>query len=134
MNQKKYLEKIKKVSQRNSELRADPRFQTTMSFLIEKKFLMSNQAFPRWNAAKLKLAYAIWAGQTFEPRILEVLPAAFAHFDDCFEYTDEEATELRNIISHFHGNKDNGPVFHGIPYQKTRKWFLFLLPTISADT
>jgi hypothetical protein len=126
VNQKKYLEKIKKVSQRNSELRADPRFQTTMSLLVEKKLLMSNQTFFRWNTAKLKLADAIWAGQTLEPRILEVLPAAFAQFEDCFEYTDEEATELRNIISHFQGNKDRGPEFRGISYEKMRKWFLFL--------
>ncbi len=76
--------------------------------------------------SKIKLADAIWAGQMVEPRILEVLPAAFAKYADDFEYQNGEESELKKLLKCFEIGSESGPDFLGFPYEKTRKWYLFI--------
>jgi len=51
-----------------------------MGFLVAKGFLYTNKKIPLNPNEHINLKDAIWAGRFVEPRILEVLPAAYERF------------------------------------------------------
>ena len=48
-----------------------------MGFLVRKGFLHTNKTIPLNPNDHIDLSDAVWAGRVVEPRILEVLPAAY---------------------------------------------------------
>lgn len=103
----------------------DPRFLNIMGFLVAKGLLGYNREIPEKPNAKLALHDVIWAGENVEPRILEVLPAAFARFERHFTIgarptkDEERLLEIRDGIR---AKRPNLPDFHGIPYGKYGIW------------
>lgn len=118
----KRLRELAKIDEKN---RNDPRFLDTMGFLVAKGLLGYNRPIAEKPNAKLDLRTAIWAGKNVEPRILEVLPAAFARFERHFlvpakpNADEQRLIEIRKAI---HTKTVDFPDFDGIPYTKYKIW------------
>ncbi|MCP4630953.1 MAG: hypothetical protein GY850_46710, partial [bacterium] len=73
------------------------------------------------------IADAIWAGRFVEPRILEVLPAAYERFKKHF-YGDADIIELLEQIFDCIKQPDNHEIdFYGISIEKIKPWFFIRL-------
>jgi len=77
VNKKDFIKKIKKLAQQDEKRRLDPRYLKVMGFLAAKGFLYINKKILLNPNGHINLTDAIWAGRFVEPRILEVLPAAY---------------------------------------------------------
>ena len=80
MNKRVYIKKIKEIAQQDKGRRLDPRYLKVMGFLVAKGFLYINKKIHLNPNGHINLKDAIWAGRLVEPRILEVLPAAYERF------------------------------------------------------
>ena len=80
LNKKALIKKISKLAQEDKKRRLDPRYLKVMGFLVAKGFLYTNKKIPLNPNEHINLEDAIWAGRFVEPRILEVLPAAYERF------------------------------------------------------
>lgn len=127
MNREKVIEKIKERSRRNRRLRRDPRFRETIGFLVRKGFLATNERVQMVGNRRIRLRDAIWAGQKVEPRILEVLPAAFARLPGRFEADPKDAKRLEFVVRCLVEGHLEGPDFLGVPYAKFRIWYMLPL-------
>jgi hypothetical protein len=123
MDRKKLIEKFKLKAKQTAALRRDPRYRRTLGFLIQIGFLKANEEYPPLGNQRLKIKDAIWAGQKVEPRILEVLPAAFARLPKRFDYDPEEVAQLIKIVQSLRESKDAGQDFMGVPYEKVLVWY-----------
>lgn len=123
MNRKKLLEKFKERAKKTEKMRRDPRYRKTLGLLIQLGFLNANEKFPRLGNQRLALKDAIWAGQKVEPRILEVLPAAFTRLPKRFSFTTKECGLLERVAASLRENKEEGPDFMGAPYKKLKIWY-----------
>jgi hypothetical protein len=77
LNKKALIEKINKLAQQDKNRRLDPKYLKVMGFLVAKGFLYTDKKIPLNPNEHINLEDAIWAGRFVEPRILEVLPAAY---------------------------------------------------------
>lgn len=134
MSNKKLIEKIKKAAHADEARRRDPRYRTTMAFLIKKGFLKANANFQKAYLPKLRVKDAIWAGQNVEPRILEVLPAAMARLPRAFIFDDKRIAVLDQVVKALRAREVHGPDFHGIAYGKLRVWMGLALPDRRTKT
>lgn len=123
MKRKELLEKIRRKAKRAAKLRRDPRYRYVMGFLVQMGFLHANQEFPRGGNRRIAIRDAIWAGQNLEPRILEVLPAAYARLEKRFDATAEELLPLNLVVQNLRDGRPDGPAYMGVPYEKLRIWF-----------
>jgi len=109
------------------KLRADPRYRRVMGFLVAKGFMMATDIAPL-PTVKISLADAVWVGETLEPRVFEVLPAALAHFPRSFLGRAEMPEELKGVLRCMARGESAGPSFRGIPYDRMLRWATHPLP------
>lgn len=127
MNNKALIEKINILVQQDEQRRLDPRYLKVMGFLVAKGFLHTNLKIPLNPNAHINLEDAVWAGRFVEPRILEVLPAAYERFKKHFSADLDTVKKLEQIIECVK-QKDNQEItFHGISIDKIKPWFFIRL-------
>ena len=68
-----------------------------------------------------------WAGRMVEPRILEVLPAAYERFKKHFSGDANIAEKIEQIINCVKHNGCPEIDFYGISLEKLKPWFFILL-------
>ena len=128
MNKRDYIKKIKKLAQQDKKRRQDPRYLKVMGFLVAKGFLHVNDKRILLNPnGYIDLTDAVWAGRFVEPRILEVLPAAYERFKRHFWGDAEIIEKLEQIIDRIKQKNDQPIQFYGIPIEKIRPWFFIRL-------
>ena len=127
MNKIDFVKKIKKLARQDEKRRQDPRYLKVMGFLAAKGFLYINKKIPLNPNGHINLTDAIWAGRFVEPRILEVLPAAYERFKRHFSGDAEIVEKLEQIIDHIKQKSDHKIEFYGIPIEKIKPWFFIRL-------
>ena len=127
MNKKALIEKINRLAQQDKQRRLDPRYLKIMGFLVAKGFLHTNTKIPLNPNEHINLKDAVWAGRFVEPRILEVLPAAYERFKKHFSGDADTIEKLEQIIDCVK-QKDNHEIdFYGISIEKIKPWFFIRL-------
>ena len=127
MKNKALIEKICKLAEREKKRRQDPKFLKVMGFLAAKGFLYTNNPIALNPNEHLKLKDAVWAGRFVEPRILEVLPAAYEKFRKHFYGNRDIVEKLEQIIDCVKQKDDRKIDFYGIPVEKLKPWFFIRL-------
>jgi hypothetical protein len=128
MNREETLKRIRDAARKDKRRRTDPRYRTTIGFLVAKGFLDTNEAVARIPNQRIKIADAIWAGTHVEPRILEVLPAAILRLPRHFDLSRERHPELIALVEKLRRGETNGPNLWKIPYKKFAYWTSLPLP------
>ena len=123
MNKRALIEKFRTLAQQDKQRRMDPRYLKVMGFLVAKGFLYSNAEIPLNPNGHLNLRDAIWAGRFVEPRILEVLPAAYERFKKHFSGDAEIIEQFENIIKCIKQNNKSRLDYYDIPMEKLKPWF-----------
>jgi hypothetical protein len=127
MNKKVLIEKINILAQQDKERRIDPRYLKVMGFLVAKGFLHTNKRIPLNPNEHINLKDAVWVGRFVEPRILEVLPAAYERFKKHFSGDADTVEKLEQIIDCVK-QKDHPEIdFYGISIEKIKPWFFIRL-------
>jgi len=127
MNNVALIEKITLLAQQDKERRIDPRYLKVMGFLVAKGFLHTNKRIPLNPNEHINLKDAVWAGRFVEPRILEVLPAAYERFKKHFSGDAEAIEKLEKIIGCIKEKNHQETDFYGIPIEKIKPWFFIRL-------
>jgi hypothetical protein len=127
VNKRDFIKKIKKLAQQDKKRRQDPRYLKVMGFLAAKGFLYINKKILLNPNGHINLTDAIWAGHFVEPRILEVLPAAYERFKRHFSGDAETVEKLEQIIDRIKQKSDHKIEFYGISIEKIRPWFFIRL-------
>ncbi len=127
MNKRVYIKKIKEMAEQDKRRRLDPRYLKVMGFLVAKGFLYINKKILLNPNGHINLTDAIWAGRFVEPRILEVLPAAYGRFKKHFSGDAETVEKLEQIIDRIKQKSDHKIEFYGISIEKIRPWFFIRL-------
>lgn len=127
MNKKALIEKINMLAHQDKQRRIDPRYLKIMGFLVAKGFLHTNKRIPLNPNEHINLKDAVWAGRFVEPRILEVLPAAYERFKKHFSGDRDTIEKLEQIIDCIK-QKDHREIdFFGIAIEKMTPWFFIRL-------
>jgi hypothetical protein len=127
VNKRDFIKKIKKLAQEDEKQRQDPRYLKIMGFLAAKGFLYINKKILLNPNGHINLTDAIWAGRFVEPRILEVLPAAYERFKRHFSGDAETVEKLEQIIDCIKQKSDHKIEFYGISIEKMKPWFFIRL-------
>jgi len=127
MNDEALIKKIKQLAQRDIRHRLDPRYLKVMGFLVAKGFLHTNKKIALNPNGHINLKEAVWAGRVVEPRILEVLPAAYERFKKHFHGSRDIIVKLEQIIDCVKKEGDHKNDFYGMPIQKLKPWFFIRL-------
>ena len=127
MNKRVYIKKIKEIAQQDKRRRLDSRYLKVMGFLVAKGFLYINKKIHLNPNGHINLKDAIWAGRFVEPRILEVLPAAYERFKRHFSGDAETVEKLEQIIDMIKQKSDHKIEFYEISIEKIRPWFFIRL-------
>ena len=127
MNKKALIKKINKLAQQDKKRRLDPRYLKIMGFLVAKGFLYINQKIPLNPNGHINLNDAIWAGRFVEPRILEVLPAAYERFKKHFSGDADTIEKIQKIIDGIKQKNNHKIEFYGISIEKITPWFFIRL-------
>jgi hypothetical protein len=106
LNKKALIKKISVLAQQDKKRRQDPRYLKIMGFLVAKGFLYTNEKIPLYPNAYINLKDALWAGRIVEPRILEVLPAAYERFKKHFSGDADTIAKFEQVIKRIR-QKDN---------------------------
>jgi len=127
LNNSALIRKICILAQQDKKRRQDPRYLKIMGFLVAKGFLYTNEKIPLNPNAYINLKDALWAGSLVEPRILEVLPAAYERFKKHFSGDADIIAKFEHVIKRIR-QKDNQPIeFYGISIEKISPWFFIQL-------
>ena len=121
------IQKIKEIAQQDKRRRLDSRYLKVMGFLVAKGFLYINGKIILNPNGHINLKDAIWAGRFVEPRILEVLPAAYERFKRHFSGDAETVEKLEQIIDGIKQKSNHKTEFYGISIEKIRPWFFIRL-------
>jgi hypothetical protein len=127
LNKKALIKKINELAQRDKIRRIDPRYLKVMGFLVAKGFLYTNKKIPLHPNEHINLKDAIWAGHFVEPRILEVLPAAYERFKKHFSGDADSIKKLEQIIDGIKQKNNPKIDFYGISIDKIMPWFFIRL-------
>ena len=127
MNKTAVIEKINKLAQQDNLRRQDTRYLKVMGFLVAKGFLHTNKKIPLNPNEHINLKAAVWAGCVVEPRILEVLPAAYERFKKHFSGDANIAEKIEQIINCVKQNGCPEIDFYGISLEKLEPWFFVRL-------
>ena len=127
MNKKALIKKINKLAQQDKKRRLDPRYLKVMGFLVAKGFLYTNKKIPLYPNDHINLKDAVWAGRFVEPRILEVLPAAYERFKNHFSGDADTIEKLEQIIDGIKQKSNHKIEFYGISIEKIMSWFFIRL-------
>ena len=98
MNKKVLIKKINKLAQQDTKRRLDLRYLKVMGFLVAKGFLYTNKKILLHPNEHINLKDAIWAGCFVEPRMIEVLPAAYERFKKHFSGDTDTIEKLEKIV------------------------------------
>jgi hypothetical protein len=118
MSKEKY-EKLQKQIERYKKAMETDRFKKVMAFLVHKGLLLSNGKFNYVD--EFDIGDALWAAK-YEPRILEVLPAAVIHFPKSIVDVEKLPKQLMMMIEQIKKNHDIEMVYKGIQYKDMRRW------------
>ena len=127
LNKKALIKQIDKLAQQDKKQRLDPRYLKVMGFLVAKGFLYTNKKIPLTPNEHINLKDAIWAGRFVEPRILEVLPAAYERFKKHFSGDADTIEKLVHIIDGIKQKNSPKIEFYGISIEKMMPWFFIQL-------
>jgi hypothetical protein len=127
LNKEALIEKIIKFAQQDKQRRIDQRYLKVMGFLVAKGFLYSNKEIPLSPNEHINLKDAVWAGHFVEPRILEVLPAAYERFKKHFSGDADTIEKLEQIIDCIKQPDNHEIDFYGISIEKIKPWFFIRL-------
>ena len=127
MNKNDVIEKINVLAKQDKRRRQDPKYLKVMGFLVAKGFLHTNKKIPLYPNEHLNLKDAVWAGRFVEPRILEVLPAAYERFKKHFSGDAVTIAEFEQVINCIRQKDDPSIKFYGISMEKIRPWFFIRL-------
>jgi hypothetical protein len=127
MNRKALIENINQIAQQDKQRRLDPRYLKVMGFLVAKGFLHTNTKVPLNPNEYINLKDAVWAGRFVEPRILEVLPAAYERFKKHFSGDADTIEKLEQIIDCIKQQDNHGIDFYGVSFEKMKPWFFIRL-------
>jgi len=127
LNKKALIENINKLAQQDKKRRLDPRYLKVMGFLVAKGFLYTNKKIPLNPNEHINLKDAIWAGRFVEPRVLEVLPAAYERFKKHFSGDAATIEKLERIIDGIKQKDNHKTEFYGISIEKIMPWFFIRL-------
>ena len=127
MNKNVLIKKITHLAQQDQKRRLDPRYLKVMGFLVAKGFLYSNRKIPLNPNEHIYLQDAIWAGRFVEPRILEVLPAAYERFKKHFSGDAETIEKLEQITDYIKRKGNHKIDFYGISIEKVKPWYFLRL-------
>ncbi len=92
-----------------------------IGFLVAKGLLIGPSVKPM-SSVKIKISDAVNTGLTFEPRVLEVLPAALLHFPRSFLGYDDMPEQLKEVLACIRRGDESGPSIAGIPYSAMLRW------------
>jgi hypothetical protein len=121
------IEKINQLAQQDKQRRLDPRYLKIMGFLVAKGFLHTNTKIPLNPNAYINLKDAVWAGCFVEPRILEVLPAAYERFKKHFSGKADIIEKLKQVIDCIKQKDYHEIDFYGVSIDKMKPWFFIRL-------
>jgi hypothetical protein len=127
MNKKAMLKKIDELAQGDKKRRTDPRYLKIMGFLVAKGFLYTNKKIPLRPNEHIHLNDAIWAGRFVEPRILEVLPAAYERFNNHFSGDADTIAKFEQVINSIRQKDNQSSEYYGISMDNIRPWFFIRL-------
>jgi hypothetical protein len=127
MNNKALIEKINILVQQDEQRRLDPRYLKVMGFLVAKGFLHTNLKIPLNPNAHINLEDAVWAGRFVEPRVIEVLPAAYERFKKHFSGDAATIEKLEQIIDCIQQQDNHEIDFYGMSIDKIKPWFFIRL-------
>jgi hypothetical protein len=127
MNKNVLIKKITHLAQQDQKRRLDPRYLKVMGFLVAKGFLYSNRKIPLNPNEHIYLQDAIWAGRFVEPRILEVLPAAYERFKKHFSGDADTIEKLEQITDCIKQKGNHEIDFYGISIEKVKPWYFLRL-------
>ena len=127
MDKKALIEKINILAQQDKQRRLDPRYLKVMGFLVAKGFLHTNTKIPLNPNEHISLNDAVWAGRFVEPRVLEVLPAAYERFKKHFSGDMDIIEKLEQIIGCVKQKGNQEIAFYGISIDKITPWFFIRL-------
>jgi len=121
MKAKEILKRAKELREKTERRRRDPRYRKVMGFLKAKGLIFDEATLPRPNV-KIDVKDLLWVAEKIEPRVLEVFPAAFLHFNKTFFNTNAVPPELRVIIDAIRRRHDLNCKYRGIEYKKMKHW------------
>ncbi len=127
LNKEALIEKIIKLAQLDKQRRIDQRYLKVMGFLVAKGFLHTNTKIPLNPNEHINLNDAVWAGRFVEPRILEVLPAAYERFKKHFSGKAETIEKLKQVIDCIKQKDYHEIDFYGVSIDKMKPWFFIRL-------
>ena len=127
MDKTALIKEISRLARLDKKRRRDPKYLKITGFLIAKGFLYSNENIPLYPNEHINLKDAIWVGRNVEPRILEVLPAAYERFKKHFLGDADTAQKIKYVIDGIKQSKDQNIEFYGIPLEKIKRWFYIRL-------
>jgi hypothetical protein len=127
MNRKALIEKINQLAQQDKQRRIDPRYLKIMGFLVAKGFLHTNKKIPLNPNEHINLEDALWVGRLVEPRVLEVLPAAYERFKKHFSGDAATIEKLEQIIDCIQQQDNHEIDFYGMSIEKIKPWFFIRL-------
>jgi len=127
LDKKALIEKINILAQQDKQRRLDPRYLKVMGFLVAKGFLHTNTKILLNPNEHINLDDAVWAGRFVEPRILEVLPAAYERFKKHFSGDRDAVEKLEQIIACVKQKDNQEMAFYGISIDKIKPWFFIRL-------
>jgi antitoxin component of RelBE/YafQ-DinJ toxin-antitoxin module len=127
VNKRAFIKKIKEIAQQDKRRRLDSRYLKVMGFLVAKGFLYTNKKIPLNPNEHINLKEAIWAGRFVEPRILEVLPAAYERFKKHFSGDADTIKKFGQIIDAVKQKNNHKIEYYGITIEKIMPWFFIQL-------
>ncbi|MBI3018117.1 MAG: hypothetical protein HYY62_09065 [Deltaproteobacteria bacterium] len=119
MNQLKWIqEQAQKKQKELNRLKKDMRYQKVIGRLVYEKVLVSSHVLPV--RALITVEDALWVGN-IEPRVLELLPAAFLKHPKIFLRTSPLPKDFIQVLQEIKKGKAKTS-FHGIPADRYEPW------------
>lgn len=115
------FEKLKKEKKAKDRAMATDRYQNILNFYYQKGLLKLTEKPRLIRNQKIHIKDILWAAK-YEPRILEVFPAAFIHFKSKFDGIEKLPKALEDTILHIENKEKSGPDYKGILYKDMKRW------------
>lgn len=115
------VDRAQQLSKAQKDFFVDRRYLDTIGFFKAKGLLWSERVKANHNV-KLDLVDVLWVAENVEPRVYEILPAAFLHYPRSFFNIKALPKEMKQIIFSIKKNMDLDFYFKGIRYQDMLRW------------
>lgn len=115
------LKKLKEIKKKRDRAIATDRFQNIAYFFNQKGLLVFANKPRVIRGKNIDINDILWAAK-FEPRIIEVFPAALIHFKKKFTNTEKIPKKLNLIIELIKKDEHLGPDFEAIKYSDMKRW------------